>query len=67
MKRIHFLLISPLLLLSLTACGSSTESNSSGGKVAPGSLAWHMELWGDNFVTLSGGHCTEANSRTNYE
>jgi|GEM_PF-6561772 len=67
MKRFAYLLFAPFLLLGLTACGSSTEDGSTGGKVEPGSLAWHMELWGDNFIVISGGHCTEGNSRTNYE
>ncbi len=67
MKRFAYLLLAPILLLGLTACGSSTEDNSAGSKVEPGSLAWHMELWGDNFIVISGGHCTEGNSRTNYE
>ena len=67
MKRFAYLLLAPLLLLGLTACGSTTESNSSGSKVKPGSLLWSMELWGDNFVATSSGHCTESDSRTNYE
>ncbi len=67
MKRFAYLLLAPLLLLGLTACGSTTESNSSGSKVKPGSLLWSMELWGDNFVATSSGHCTESDSRTNFE
>ncbi len=67
MKRSAYLLLAPLLLLGLTACGSSTESNSSGSKVEPGTLLWSMELWGDNFTATSSGHCTESDSRANYQ
>ncbi len=66
MKRLPYLVAIPLLSLGLTSCGSATTTNSVGAGGAR-TLVWDMELWGDNFTVLPGGHCTESDSRTNFE
>ena len=65
MKKLFGLVLTPLILVGLTACGSS--SGGAGSNVGPQKLTWDIELWGNNFTTTSNGHCTGNDSAGNYE